>query len=137
MNKKTKTILIVAIAAVVVWFLFFRKKAEVGTTAADGTQGNAISFENSKGFTEAQVSKLQEKLREWIKYIISQNWDSVKNKNAEKLVTDSLYQISLAAKKNPDTYANIDFNTWEDLKQVAEETGIYSVELEYAKTALI
>lgn len=152
MKKKIIIIAIILVVAIVA-YIFLTKSDE--TTSENvigaGTQSGTTSekWDLSTGeWTKTQREKALIKLTDdWFPHIISQNWDCVKEKNAEKLLNDSIYQIWLnvtnhvksVGKDDSATYLAfpIDVNKgWSDLLENMKINGVYAYALEDAKAKL-
>lgn len=132
MSKKF-WIIIGIIAVITIAAIFISRKNSSDDSNSSATNGK---WDLSKGtWTETQrEAALNKLINDWFPHIISKNWDCVKNKNAEKLVCDSIYQISLAATKG----GNYDFpvSTYNDLLSKMKENGVYDLALAEAKQKL-
>lgn len=145
MSKKF-WIIIGIIAVITIAAIFISRKNSSDDSNSSATNGK---WDLSKGtWTETQrEAALNKLINDWFPNIISKNWDCVKNKNAEKLLNDSISQIWLnvtnhvksVGKDDSATYLAfpIDVNKgWSDLLENMKINGVYAYALEEAKTKL-
>lgn len=133
-RKKIIIIIVAALVICVAAYFFFFKKDE-NSQKWDTTKGTWTADQRDKAlanFTEG-----------WFPHIIAQKWDCVKQKDAEKLLNDSIYQTFLsvqdAVKKNGKTSIGFPVDTTKtflDLKAKLQANGVYDIALEDAKKKL-
>lgn len=128
MGKKF-LIIIGIIAVIAIAVIFINKKSSA-------TVGEKSKWDLSKGsWTEAQREAALSKLtNDWFPHIISQKWTCVKEKNAEKLVNDSIYQISLAASNGAEY--GFPVSTYNNLLTAMKDNGVYDLALADAESKL-
>ena len=131
MNKKVIIIIAAVVILIAAYFFFFK--------------GEEAKWDTTKGtWTAGQRDKALANLTEgWFPHIISKNWECVKQKNAENLVNDAIYQtwvsVTEAVKKNGKSSIGFPVDVskdWLDLKAKLQANGVYDYALEEARKKL-